>query len=54
MRMNLLRAAVLAATCLMAQGAAQAQLFGDDQARQAIGSPGKTAQRLSVMRRASR
>ena len=34
--MNLLRAAVLAATCLMAQGAAQAQLFGDDQARQAI------------------
>ena len=34
--MNLLRAAVLAATCLVAQGAAQAQLFGDDQARQAI------------------
>lgn len=32
----MLRAAVLAATCLMAQGAAQAQLFGDDQARQAI------------------
>ena len=36
MRMNLLRAAVLTATCLVAQGAAQAQLFGDDQARQAI------------------
>lgn len=34
--MHVLRAAVLAASCLVAQGAAQAQLFGDDQARQAI------------------
>ena len=35
MRMNSLRAAVLALCCVATQGA-QAQLFGDDQARQAI------------------
>lgn len=35
MQMPYFRATVLAAACLMAQGA-QAQLFGDDQARQAI------------------
>ncbi|MFD1709646.1 tol-pal system protein YbgF [Ottowia sp. GY511] len=35
MRMNSLRAAVLALCCVAGQGA-QAQLFGDDQARQAI------------------
>lgn len=36
MRIAFVRAAVLALACLGAQGAAHAQLFGDDQARQAI------------------
>ena len=35
MRMNSLRAAILAVCCVAGQGA-HAQLFGDDQARQAI------------------
>ncbi|MDO5623217.1 MAG: tol-pal system protein YbgF [Pseudomonadota bacterium] len=36
MRITHLRAAVLALACLAGQGAVHAQLFGDDQARQAI------------------
>ncbi|MDO5692063.1 MAG: tol-pal system protein YbgF [Pseudomonadota bacterium] len=36
MRIHTIRAAVLAALCMAVQTGAQAQLFGDDQARQAI------------------